>query len=182
MDAQTLVLRGEGGLDMTIRDLISTRQQSTAPGLWRDNERSPVGSFRREMDRLFDDFFKTPTVSTFGEFGSITANWPSIDVKQKDNEIIVTAEVPGMTDKDVELFVDNGVLTIRGEKKAEQEEKGYSERFYGRFERQIPLPTSVDEQNAKAEFHAGLLTIHLPKTREAAEAKKKIPINADTRH
>ena len=84
--------------------------------------------------------------------------------------------------EDVELFVDSGMLTIRGEKKGEKEERGYSERFFGRFERQIPLPTSVDEQHCKAEFHDGLLTIHLPKSREAEESRKKIPINADTRH
>jgi HSP20 family protein len=152
------------------------------PSLWRD-EFSPMFNFRREVDRLFDDFFRTPSLSRFGEFGGgLTANWPSIDVKDKDNELLVTAEVPGMTDKDVELFVDNGMLTIRGEKKAEKEERGYSERFFGKFERQIPIPSGVDEQHCKAEFHDGLLTIHLPKTREAEEARKKIPINADTRH
>ena len=95
---------------------------------------------------------------------------------------MVTAEVPGMTDKDVELLLDNGMLTIRGERKGEKEERGYSERWYGRFERQIPLPTSVDEQNCKADFENGLLTVHLPKSREAEESRKKIPINADTRH
>ena len=166
---------------MAIRDLIPTRQQGLIPSFWRDNDLSPIGSFRREMDRLFDDFFRTPAVGRFSEFAT-SANWPSIEVKDGDNELLITAEVPGMTDKDVELFVDKGMLTIRGEKKAEQEEKGYSERFYGRFERQIPLPASVDEQHCKADFHDGLLTIHLPKTREAAEARKKIPINADTRH
>jgi HSP20 family protein len=167
---------------MAIRDLIPTRQQTATPSFYRESEWSPVGSFRREMDRLFDDFFRTPSLSRFSDFGTVTANWPSIDVKDKDNELIVTAEVPGMTDKDVDLFIDNGMLTIRGEKKAEHEEKGYSERFYGKFERQIPLPTSVDEQHCKADFHDGLLTIHLPKTREAEQVKKKIPINADTRH
>jgi HSP20 family protein len=64
----------------------------------------------------------------------------------------------------------------------DQEEKGYSELFYGRFERQIPLPAGVDEQHCRADFHDGLLTIHLPKSREAEEARKKIPINTDTRH
>jgi HSP20 family protein len=167
---------------MAIRDLIPrSREQSTAPSLWRE-EFSPISSFRREMDRLFEDFFRAPSFSRFSETGAFAANWPSIDVKDRDDELLVTAEVPGMTDKDVELFVDNGMLTIRGEKKAEKEEKGYSERFFGHFERQIPLPTSVDEQHCRADFHDGLLSIHLPKTREAAEARKKIPINADTRH
>jgi len=164
------------------RDLIPrSREQGTSGSLWRE-EFSPLGSFRREMDRLFDDFFKAPTLSRFGDFGGTATNWPSIDVKDRNDELLVTAEVPGLTAKDVELFIDNGVLTLRGEKKAEQEEMGYSERFHGRFERQIPLPAYVDEQHCRADFHDGLLTIHLPKSREAEESRKKIPINADTRH
>ena len=170
---------------MAIRDLIPFTRESTTPSLWRDWD-TPVSGFRREMDRLFDDFFRAPGVGSLGtrsgEFGGLSANWPSIDVKDKDNELLVTAEVPGLTDKDVELFVDNGMLTIRGEKKAEHEERGYSERFFGKFERQIPLPSGVDEQNCRADFRDGLLTIHLPKTKEAEQARKKIPINAETRH
>jgi HSP20 family protein len=170
---------------MAMRDLIPWSRESTAPSLWREPEFSPISSFRREMDRLFDDFFRTPAVSSLGtRAGDLAAftNWPSIDVKDKDNELLVTAEVPGLTDKDVELFVDNGMLTIRGEKKGEHEERGYSERFFGKFERQIPLPSGVDEEHCKADFRDGLLTIHLPKTKEAEAARKKIPINAETRH
>jgi HSP20 family protein len=167
---------------MANRDLIP-RTSGRAPSVWRDSDWNPVGSFRREMDRLFDDFFRTPTFSRLGDLGGgTTTNWPSIDVKDRKDELVITAEVPGMTDKDIDLFVDNGVLTIRGEKKSDQEEKGYSERFYGRFERQIPLPANVDEQHCRADFHDGLLTVHLPKSRDAEEARKKIPINADTRH
>jgi HSP20 family protein len=166
---------------MPNRDLMTRSNQGRTPSQWRESDFSP-SSFQRAMDRLFDDFFRAPTAfGGFGDFGGST-NWPSIDVKDRDNELVVTAEVPGMTDKDVNLFVDNGILTIHGEKKSDQDEKGYSERFYGRFERQIPLPTNVDEQHSHADFHDGLLTIHLPKSREAEEARKKIPINADTRH
>jgi HSP20 family protein len=168
---------------MSMRDLIPIgRQQGTAPGLWRESEFSPLTSFRREIDRLFNDLTTTPAFSRFGELGGLTADWPNLDVKEGDSEVTVTAEVPGMTDKDVELFLDKGMLTIRGEKKGEKEERGYSERFYGKFERQIPLPSGVDEQRCKADFRDGLLTIHLPKTKEAEESKKKIPINAETRH
>src|SRR6266700_1576792 len=170
---------------MAFRDLIPlSRESGATPSLWRD-EWSPISGFRREMDRLFDDFLRGSSVSGLGgRLDEITpmASWPSLDVKDKQDELIVTAEVPGMTDKDIELFVDNGLLTIRGEKKAETEEKGYSERFFGKFERQIPLPSGVDEAQCKADFRDGLLTIHLPKTHEAEEARKKIPINADTRH
>jgi len=164
---------------MAIRDLIPFTRESTTPSSWRDWD-TPISGFRREMDRLFDDFFRTPALGAIGS--SPMTGWPSIDVQDKDNELLITAEVPGMTDKDVELFVDNGALTIRGEKKGERNERGYSERFFGKFERQIPLPSSVDEVNCKADFHDGLLSIHLPKKAGAEEARKKIPINADTRH
>ena len=140
------------------------------------------GGFQLATDAVPQITIRAPTFSRFGELGGMTANWPSIDVQDQDNEVLVTAEVPGMTDKDVELFVDNGMLTIRGERKGERNERGYSERFFGRFERQIPLPASVDDEHCKADFHDGLLTVHLPKTKEAEEVRKRIPINADTRH
>ncbi len=166
-----------------MRNLIPFgRQQGTVPGLWRETEFSPLASFGRQIDRLFNDVTGTPAFSRFGEFSGLMANWPSLDVKETDSEVTVIAEMPGLTEKDVELTVDNGILTLSGEKKDEKEERGYSERFYGKFERQIPVPSGVDKQHCEAEFRDGLLTIHLPKTREAAEAKKKIPINAETRH
>jgi HSP20 family protein len=168
-------------MKMAMRDLIPWgREQSTSPSVWRDNDSNPITSFRREMDRLFDDFFRTPALGSIG--AEMMTSWPSIDVKDRDHEVVVTAEVPGMTDKDVELLLDNGMLTIRGEKKGEKDERGYSERWYGRFERRIPLPNSVDEEGCMADFRDGLLTIHLPKTREAQESQKRIPINAETRH
>lgn len=148
----------------------------------RDYEWSPFAGFRREMHRLFDDFFNTPAVSGYdygqAQFGSF---WPTFDIKESDDEVIVTAEVPGMNEKDVELYLDKGVLTIRGLKKADKDEPCYSERFYGRFERQIALPYSVDTQHCSAEFRDGLLSVKFEKL-AAADNKKKIPINAATAH
>src|SRR5438445_10827137 len=97
---------------MAIRNLIPFgRQQGiTAPNLWRESEFSPLTSFRREMDRLFNDLTSVPATTRFGEFSDLSANWPSIDVKDKENELLVTAEVPGLTYKDVDLFVDNRML------------------------------------------------------------------------
>lgn len=165
---------------MAMRDLIpwGRQQQSTVPSMMGERDWSPISSFRREVDRLFDDMFRSPV---FSGFGSGTVNWPSIEVTDTDREVLVTAEVPGMTEKDVELLLDNGVLTIRGEKKGQRDESGYSERWYGRFERQIPLPVSVEEDKCKADFHDGVLTVHLPKSAEA-EDRKRIPINAATQH
>ena len=104
-----------------------------------------------------------------------------VEFNDLDSKVVVTAEVPGLTAKDVDLFFDNGMLTIRGEKKGQKDEFGYSEFFYGRFERQIPLPYSVDVEHCTAEFRDGLLTVELPKLAEV-ENKKKIPIKVETRH
>lgn len=165
---------------MAMRDLIpwSRQQQTTVPSMMGERDWNPVSTFRREVDRLFDDMFRSPV---FGGFGSGTVNWPSIEVTDNDREVLVTAEVPGMSEKDVELLLDNGILTIRGEKKGKRDERGYSERWYGRFERQIPLPVSVEQDKCKADFHDGVLTVHLPKSAEA-EDRKRIPINAETQH
>lgn len=166
---------------MAMRDLIpwGRQQQSTVPAMMGEQDWSPLSSFRREVDRLFDDMFRSPPFSGFG--GGMATGWPSIEVKDEDREVVVTAEVPGMTEDDVELLLDNGMLTIRGEKKGERDERGYSERWYGRFERQVPLPSSVDEKNCRADFREGLLTVHLPKSEEA-EDRRRIPINSGTRH
>ena len=167
---------------MAMRDLIPwARQESRALAPLRDEERSPFMSLRREMDRLFDDFFHSPMPGL--SLGRGLAAWPSVEVNETETEIRITAEVPGMAEKDVELLLEDGVLTLRGEKKSETQDKdrGYSERYYGRFERRIALPSGVDEENAKADFRDGVLTVRLPKSAEA-ERGRRIPINADTRH
>lgn len=166
---------------MSMRDLIPWgRQSSTAPAMYREEERNPFLSLRRDVDRLFDDVFRG-SMPSLG-FGRSSISWPSLEVTETDREIRVTAEVPGMSDKDIELLVEDGVLTLRGEKKSETEdqERGYSERFYGRFERRIPLPSGVDDKAAKAEFRDGLLTVTLPISE--AERGRRIPINGETRH
>ena len=163
---------------MAMRDLIPWgRQESRSPAIFREEERNPFLSLRRDIDRLFDDFFSAPLA---GLGRSLTA-WPSVEVTERDNELRITAEMPGMSEKDVELLVEEGVLTIRGEKRNEREERGYSERFYGRFERRIALPDGVDESGARAEFRDGVLTVTLPRSAEA-ERGRRIPINGETRH
>ncbi len=165
---------------MAMRDLIPWgRQENRAPALFREEERSPFMSLRRDVDRLFDDFFRTPLPGL--GFGRSAMSWPSLEVQETDKEFRVTAEVPGLDEKDVELLLEDGVLTLRGEKKSETEERGYSERFYGRFERRIALPAGVDEEKAKADFRDGVLTVTLPRNPDA-ERGRRIPINAGTRH
>jgi HSP20 family protein len=167
---------------MAMRDLIPWgRQSSTAPATYQPQD-NPVVSLRREMDRLFDDMFRGwPSLTP--QLERSFAGWPSVEVSESDREVRITAEMPGMSDKDVELFVEDGMLTLRGEKRQESDDKerGYSERFYGRFERRIQLPSNVDDKAAAADFRDGVLTVTLPKSAEA-ERGRRIPINGETRH
>jgi HSP20 family protein len=152
------------------------REGGTAATPWRDEDRSPLFGFRSDIERLFDEVFRGSLPALRGERGSA---WPTLEVSENDKEIRVTAEVPGMSDKDVELLIEDGVLTIRGERKSETEDKqrGYTERYYGRFERRIALPRGVDEEHARADFRDGVLTVTLPKSEEA-ERGRRIPISA----
>ncbi|HVU29029.1 MAG TPA: Hsp20/alpha crystallin family protein, partial [Sphingomicrobium sp.] len=126
----------------------------------------------------FDDFF---SASALPNFGSGAAGWPSVEVDEDDKEVRVSVELPGLTEKDVDVLLDNGALTIRGVKKGEKTEGAYSERWYGRFERRIPMTSPVDEGRSRADFQNGVLTVTLPKL-EGAESRKRIPINQETRH
>lgn len=167
---------------MTMVDFIPFgRQQGTTPAYWRDYESQPLTNFRREMGRFFDGLFQAPVYSGYTGYRGLVTDWPKIEVKDGDKEVIVTAELAGLTEKDVELFFDKGMLTFRGEKKGEKDEFGYSERFYGKFERQIPLPYSIDPEHCVAKFADGLLTVRLTKLAEV-ESKKKIAIRVETRH
>lgn len=151
-------------------------------GLRREREDFPFFSLRRELDRLFDDVFRGSSPPAAGGGGTSTG-WPQLEVKETDNEIRIAAELPGLTEKDIELSIDQGVLTIRGERREETDDKarGYSERYYGKFERQLGLPRGIDEDKVDARFENGLLRVTLPKGPEAERARR-IPINAQTKH
>jgi HSP20 family protein len=129
------------------------------------------------MNRLFDDVFRGFDDSRF--WGGRGA-WPSVDVEETEREYRVTAELPGLEERDVGVLLQDGLLTVRGEKKLESENRNrtYSERFYGRFERQITLDRDVDEGAVKATFKNGVLTVTVPKNPRAVERSKRIPINA----
>ncbi|MDQ4086926.1 MAG: Hsp20/alpha crystallin family protein [Pseudomonadota bacterium] len=166
---------------MAMRDLIPWgRQENRMPAMMREEERSPFWRLRSEVDRLFDDFFSAPV---FSGGWSRAMSWPSVEVSDTDNEVRVTAELPGMNEKDVELTVQDGMLAIRGEKKSETEDRdrGWSERYYGRFERRIALPDGADDSRCEATFRDGVLTVRIPKSESAARSRR-IPINAETRH
>ena len=132
-----------------------------------------------EMKRMMEDFWMTP-LEEFGRWGDGFV--PKVDVKEEEKEIIISAELPGLDQKDIDVTVASDSVRISGEKKREQEEeeKGYyrHETSYGSFERVIDLPTEVDEGKAEAEFSKGVLTIKLPKSEEAQAKRKKIRIKS----
>src|ERR671916_2515026 len=143
---------------MVVRDLIAWgRNRSSVPStMQRGEELSPFLTLHREMNRLFDDVFNRFDSGVPSLFRQVPS-WPSIEVIPSENEIRVSAELPGLEEKDVELLVDEDVLTIRGERKAETEDKErrFSERFYGRFERVLPLPFAVEDETVEASFENG---------------------------
>jgi HSP20 family protein len=163
---------------MAIRDLIPwSRNQELAST--RDTF-DPFFTLHREMNRLFDDVFRG--FAPMGRLGSPLMEgrfgWPKIELSETDKVVTVSAELPGLTDKDVQVEIANGVLSLRGEKKAERTDEGkyFSERYYGSFERQIPLD-GVEEDKAEATFRDGVLTITLPKSESARSSVKRIAIN-----
>ena len=161
---------------MAIRDLIPwSRNQDLAPP---HGASDPFMTLHREMNRLFDDVFRgfggagtSPLME--GQFG-----WPKVELSESDKTLTISAELPGMTEKDVQVEIANGVLTIRGEKKSERKDDGryFTERYYGSFQRQIALE-DVEEDKAEASFKNGVLTISLPKAENPRAGVKRIAIN-----
>jgi len=140
-----------------------------------------LAAIRDEMNRLFDDFFSG---FPFPERrrGLMEGEWaPTVDVAETDENIVVTAELPGVKQNDVEISVINDVLTLKGEKKEEKEIKKENyhriERSYGSFQRSITLPTGVQADKAKATYKDGVLTVTIPKVEEAKP--KSIKINVE---
>lgn len=168
---------------MAIRDLIPwSRQENRLPtsvsAEQRDRDEHPVQSRHREMNRLFGDVFRGFGVPPLA--GGRCLAWPHVELAETDNDIRVVAELPGLDEKDVDISLEEGVLTLRGEKLSEvgDKDRGYSERSYGRFERRIGLPKGIDRDRANATFRNGVLAVTLPKTEAANENVRRIPINA----
>jgi HSP20 family protein len=144
-------------------------------------ETGPFTSLQREIDRLFDDFTRGfPDFSRAWPTAGSQDLMPVMDVTETDNQIEITAELPGLEEKDVQINVSDNVLTIRGEKKAEKEEKQKDyrmvERSYGSFYRALELPAGVDADKIKADISKGVLKVTVPKP--APAQVKKIPVKA----
>jgi len=161
---------------MSIKDLV-TRRHGSQPPVERMGETNVV-SLQREMNRLFDDFFHGFGLTPFWEREEDLARsfTPSVDVSETDKEIKVSAELPGMEEKNISVELNDDALTIRGEKKEEHEEKGKHsyclERSYGSFCRVVPLPVAVNAEKVGAKFKKGVLSVTLPKL-EGKQAKGK---------
>jgi HSP20 family protein len=138
----------------------------------------PFGSLRRNMERLFEDF--SPDFGWGAPAAAGTNVAPRIDVSETESELKIEAELPGVEEKDLEIVLSNGRLTIKGEKKQEKEEKKKDyhlvERSYGSFARTIGLPFAADPERVKASFNKGVLTVTVPKPPEVKAKEKKIPI------
>jgi HSP20 family protein len=166
-----------------VRKAVPAPTPARLPDTWR--------SFRQEMDRLFDRFtgFGLPgfrrlldVEPTWTYESSFSFPTPAVDVTEGDKDFKVTAELPGLEEKNIEVTVSNHTLTIRGEKSYEKEEKNkdhhVSERAYGTFQRSFTVPEGVDADKITAELAKGVLTVSLPKTAEAQKPAKKIEVKA----
>jgi HSP20 family protein len=153
---------------------------------------APMESLRRDFNRLFEDFgdlWRSPIRHALlapEALWSRDLTWaatPAVDIAEKDKAYEITAELPGMDEKNIDVKVANGMLTIRGEKKEEKEEKKkdyyLSERRYGSFERRFQIPEGVESDKIEASFKKGILTVTLPKNPAAQAPEKKIAIKAD---
>ena len=153
----------------------------------------PLESLRREIDQLFDDFglgtWRSPFRRSFFDMDRLRrakaafTGMPAVDVTETENGYEVVAELPGVDEKNIEVKVANGILTISGQKREEKEEKKKDyyvrERRFGSFERTFQVPEGVDLDKVDARFNKGVLTVSLPKTAEAQKAEKKITVKAE---
>jgi HSP20 family protein len=140
--------------------------------------RDIFSAMRDEMDRVFERFEHGGWPTVVRRAGAITV--PELDVRENTNSIVVEAELPGVDEKDVAVTLANRMLTIKGEKKHEKEEKGenyyLAERSFGSFERSIRLPDTVDDNKVEAKFDKGVLRVTAAKKPEAVKAERKIEI------
>jgi HSP20 family protein len=161
---------------MDFRDLIPW----TRPGaLGRTAGGDAFATLQAEINRMFEETLRDWSGHTPAVFARGTA-WPTLAIKENDTAYVVTVELPGLDEKDVEVSVEDDMLVIKGEKKSEttDETKHFSEHFYGSFERMVPVGTDVDRDKVAGAFKNGVLTLILPKTKVAKPEARKVPLAA----
>jgi HSP20 family protein len=156
---------------VNLKSLVPWRSNTSPAPAVRDDFFDPFVNFRREVDRMFDDFFEG--AGWRGSPGG-TGMMPAVDVREEEKELVVSAELPGVSEKDM--------LTIRGEKKAEREHRNGDswrmERRYGSFERAIALPFEVKDGDVDAKFSNGVLSIRIPKPADLQRSSRRIEVKA----
>jgi len=161
---------------MNLKSIIPWSKEET--GLSRRGVGEPLDFLQRRMNRVFDDFLGRSPSELWNAFDGAFA--PQIDVSETEKDVRVSAELPGLEEKEVEVTLTGTLLTIKGEKKEEQEEeKGdywHHERSYGLFERSVELPAGLDADKANAKFKNGVLKVTIPKKPEVQSSKKKIEL------
>lgn len=163
---------------------MAEQSKSSVPAPAPRRALDPFAAFHSEMDRVIDSFFGGRSAFALPSFaapdlriGGVSL-MPSVDVTEDDKAITVTAELPGLTEKDVEVTLHNGMLTLKGEKREEKTdaEAHVTERRYGRFQRSFQLPDGVDEAAITANVDKGVLQVTVPKNPKAAPKARSIPI------
>ena len=163
---------------MALRDLTPWRSHHLKEKLFDDN---PFAAMHTEMDRMLAQFFDEDRLPSLTNGHRMVVRW---DVAETDDAVKISADLPGLTEKDIDVSLADGVLTIKGERKTETEtdekDKHYHrvERSYGAFERAMSLPSDVDESKIAADFKNGVLELTLPKKPEAKKKAKKIQVKA----
>jgi len=176
-------LNKKGGLEIRREDSGEHRAEY--------QEEHPIYSLQMEMNKLFDDFFRVSEMPAFSRslalspFGALQhgAVTPRIDVHETEKELRISAELPGLSEEDIDVSLSRDLLTISGEKKQESEQnvRGWycMERSFGSFTRSIALPCEVDQDSCKASFKNGVLTVSLSKSPQAQANSRSIPIKRE---
>lgn len=171
---------------MTFSNLIPWTKKSSPANQEESRTTNPVRFLHEDMNRLFDEFFfrygtpfsvleQHPLAPWGSVSGTVPVNFPRVDVRDTEKELRVTAELPGLSEKDVQVTFTNDKLTISGDKQEEkvENEKGWyrMERQYGSFTRVIPIPCEIQSENVEASFKNGVLTVILPKVKTAKTSR-----------
>ena len=161
---------------MALTDLVPWNRNRSIASRSSD-ERDPFLAIHREMNRMFDDVARGFGIG-LPSGGSLSRSWPNLEVSETDKAVTVVAELPGLDQKEVDVSLHEGVLTLKGEKKSESEGALYSERWHGQFQRSLQLGPDVDPDKVNASFKNGVLTVTLEKRQDTQSKIKRIPINS----
>ena len=160
---------------MALTDLIPWGRNRSPAATRLGESGDPFMSLHRDMNRVLDEFTRGFGV-TAPNSGNWSGAWPHVEVNENDSEVKVVAELPGMEQKEVDVSLHDGVLTLKGEKRSEGKDALYSERWHGRFQRSLSLGPDIDPDKVNASFGNGVLTITLAKRPTAERQVKRIPI------